>query len=121
MEKAYICSPLSGNEKKNINNAIAYAKFVYHRCEMIPIVSHFYALIFDDVDKVEREIGISIGVGQILDSEHVWVFGNTITEGMDEEIRKAMALKRTIHYIDDYQCKEILKVYGGKIIDEKFN
>lgn len=25
MEKAYICSPLSGNEKKNINNAIAYA------------------------------------------------------------------------------------------------
>ena len=111
MEKAYICSPLSGNEKKNI----------YHRCEMIPIVSHFYALIFDDVDKVEREIGISIGVGQILDSEHVWVFGNTITEGMDEEIRKAMALKRAIHYIDDYQCKEILKIYGGKIIDEKFN
>ena len=121
MEKAYIGSPLSGNEKKNINNAIAYAKFVYHRCEMIPIVSHFYALIFDDVDKVEREIGISIGVGQILDSEHVWVFGNTITEGMDEEIRKAMALKRAIHYIDDYQCKEILKIYGGKIIDEKFN
>lgn len=88
---------------------------------MIPIVSHFYALIFDDADKVEREIGISIGVGQILDSEHVWVFGNTITEGMDEEIRKAMALKRAIHYIDDYQCKEILKIYGGKIIDEKFN
>ena len=32
---------------------------------MIPIVSHFYALIFDDADKVEREIGISIGLGQI--------------------------------------------------------
>ncbi len=28
MEKAYICSPLAGNEKQNINNAIAYAKGV---------------------------------------------------------------------------------------------
>ena len=121
MEKAYICSPLAGNEKENINNAIAYAKFVYHRCEMIPIVSHFYALIFEDADKGEREIGISIGLGQILDSDHLWVFGNTISDGMGDEIRKAMALKRPIHYIDDYQCKEILKVYGGKIIDEKFN
>ena len=52
MEKAYICSPLFGNEKENINNAIAYAKYVYHRCGMLPIMSHFYALIFDDTDKV---------------------------------------------------------------------
>ena len=73
MEKAYICSPLAGNKKENINNAIAYAKFVYHRCGMIP---------------------------------------NTISDGMGDEIRKAMALNRSIHYIDDYQCKEILKVYG---------
>ncbi len=121
MEKAYICSPLSGNEKENINNAIAYSKFVYNRCGMIPIMSHFYALIFDDTDKIQRELGISIGLGQILDSEHMWVFGNTISDGMGDEIRKAMALKRPIHYIDDYQCKEILKVYGGKVIDEKVN
>lgn len=121
MEKAYICSPLSGNETENINNAIAYAKFVYHRCGMIPIMSHFYSLIFDETNKVQRELGISIGLGKILDSEHMWVFGNTITEGMGEEIRKAMALNRTIHYIDDYQCKEILKEYGGKVIDEKLN
>lgn len=121
MEKAYICSPLFGNEKENINNAIAYAKYVYHRCGMLPIMSHFYALIFDDTDKVQRELGISIGLGQILDSEHVWVFGNTITDGMGEEIRNAMSLNRPIHYVNDYQCKEILKVYGGKIIDEKVN
>ena len=112
MEKAYICSPLSGNEKENINKAIAYAKYVYNRCGMIPIMSHFYALILDDTDKVQREIGISIGLGQILDSKHVWVFGNTITEGMGEEIRTAMGLNRLIHYIDDDQCREILKVYG---------
>ena len=116
MPKAYICSPLHGDEKQNINNAIAYAKFVYDRCEKIPIMSHFYALVLDDNDKMQREIGISIGLGQILDSQEVWVFGNTITEGMGEEIRNAMALNREIHYIDDYQCKEILKVYGNNYI-----
>lgn len=115
-KKAYICSPLHGDEKNNINNAIAYAKFVYERCDMIPIMSHFYALILDDNNKVQREVGISISLGKILDSEDVWVFGNTITEGMVEEIRKAMALNRNIHYVSDEQCKEILKKYGGKYI-----
>lgn len=115
-KNAYICSPLHGNEKQNINNAIAYAKYIYERCDMIPIMSHFYALILDDTNKVQRDIGISIGLGQILDSQDIWVFGNTITKGMDEEIRKAMALKRNIHYIDDEQCKEILKEYGKDYI-----
>lgn len=116
MKKAYICSPLNGNERKNINNAIAYAKYIYERCDMIPIMSHFYALILDDNDRIQRETGISISLGKILDSEDVWVFGNTITDGMGEEIRKAMALGRPIHYITDEQCKEILRVYGGKYI-----
>lgn len=116
MQKAYICSPLHGDEKQNINNAIAFAKFVYNRCEKIPIMSHFYSIILDDSDKIQREVGVSIGLGQILDSEEVWVFGNTITEGMGEEIRNAMALNRDIHYVDDYQCEEILKVFGGNYI-----
>lgn len=78
MEKAYICSPLAGNEKQNINNAIAYAKFVYNRCNMIPLMSHFYALILDDSDAIQRKTDISISIGQILNSHHLWVFGNTI-------------------------------------------
>lgn len=118
-EKAYICSPLGGNETENINNAIAYAKFIYDRCGMIPIMSHFYALILDDKDAIQREIGISIGLGQILDSSHIWAFGETITPGMEEEIKKAKALKRKIHYIDDYQCSEILKKYGGRYYVKK--
>lgn len=117
MEKAYICSPLARNEKQNINNAIAYAKFVYNRCNMIPLMSHFYALILDDSDAIQRKTGISISIGQILNSHHLWVFGNTISDGMGEEIRNAMALDIPIHYIDDYQCQEILKVYGGNYID----
>lgn len=113
MEKAYICSPLGGNTKENILNAIAYARFVFDRCGMIPVMSHFYALILDDNDPEERKIGMSVGLDMILETTHIWVFGDTITEGMDKEIRIGESLKRKVHYINDYQCEEILNKYGG--------
>lgn len=121
MEKAYICSPLSGNTKQNIAKAIAYAKFVYERCGMIPVMSHFYALILDDNDSVQRQIGVSMGIDMLLSTTHVWVFGDNISKGMREEIKTAESLKRTIHYINDLQCKEIIKKYGGVQNEEPLN
>ena len=86
MEKAYICSPLAGNKKENINNAIAYAKFVYHRCGMIPIMSHFYALIFDDTDKIQRKLGISIDLGRFLTLN---IYGYSETQSVMEWVTKS--------------------------------
>lgn len=121
MKKAYICFPLSGDEITNIKNAVAYAKFIYQKCGMIPVMPHFYALILDDKDQAQRELGMSIGLEQLLNSHHVWVFGNTITKGMEKEIRNALSLRRPIHRISDHECKKILNEYGGKSIDEKVN
>lgn len=121
MEKAYICSPLSGNTKQNIANAIAYSKFVYERCGMIPVMSHFYALILNDNDEAQRQVGVSMGIDMLLSTKHVWVFGDSVTEGMKEEIKTAVSLKRTIHYINDMQCKEIRKRYGGTQNEETLN
>ena len=119
MEKAYICSPLRGDIKQNISNAIAYSKFIYQRCGMIPVMSHFYALILDDGVVDERKIGMSIGIDMLLDTTHLWVFGDKLTEGMEEEIRTAKSLKRKIHYINDHQCNEIIKKYGGYSNEEE--
>jgi hypothetical protein len=113
MEKAYICSPLSGNTKENLKNAVAYARFVFDRCGMIPVMSHFYVLILDDNIEFERKIGTSLGLEMILDARHMWVFGDNITPGMKDEIRLAESLKRVIHYVTDEQCEEIQNKYGG--------
>lgn len=113
MEKAYICSPLSGNTKDNLKNAVAYARFVFDRCGMIPVMSHFYVLILDDDIEFERKIGTSLGLEMILDTKHMWVFGDNITPGMKDEIRLAESLKRVIHYVSEKQCEEILNKYGG--------
>lgn len=113
MEKAYICSPLSGNTKENLKNAVAYARFVFDRCGMIPVMSHFYVLILDDNIEFERKIGTSLGLEMILDARHMWVFGDNITPGMKDEIRLAESLKRVIHYVSDEKCEKILNKYGG--------
>ena len=112
MKRAYICSPLKGNIKQNINNAIAYSKYVYDRCGMIPIVPHLHALVLDDNDPVQRELGRSLGLDQLLTSSDVWVFGNTLTQGMQAELKTALQFKRTIHYVEDNECEEILREYA---------
>jgi hypothetical protein len=75
-------------------------------------------LILNDRKTEERKIGLALGIDMLLETTHVWVFGDNLTEGMREEIRTAVSLKRTIHYINDYQCYEILRKYGG-ILNEK--
>ena len=113
MKRAYICSPLRGNIEQNINNAIAYSKYVYERCGMIPIVPHLHALVLDDNDPVQRELGRSLGLDQLLTSSDVWVFGNTLTQGMQAELKTALQFKRAIHYVEDADCEEILREYAS--------
>lgn len=54
MHRAYICSPLGGNVSANIENAKRYAL----ECGMAPFIPHFYALILDDSNKEERNLGM---------------------------------------------------------------
>lgn len=54
MHRAYICSPLGGNVSANIENAKRYAL----EYGMAPFIPHFYALILDDSNKEERNLGM---------------------------------------------------------------
>ena len=115
MKRAYICSPLRGNIEQNIKNAISYSKYVYERCGMIPLVPHLYALVLDDNDPAQRELGRSLGLDQLLTARDVWVFGNILTQGMQAELKTALQFKRAIHYVKDDECEEILRDMQPKI------
>ncbi len=112
MERAYICCPLSGDIEGNIKKAIAYAKYVFYRCEMVPIVPHFYSYIFDENNPEERVYALTCDLENLLSLHDVWVFGDHETEGMKYELSKFRPLNRNIHRVTDEQCEEILKVYG---------
>lgn len=61
MKKVYICAPLGGDVKGNLEKVKRYTRFAL-MCGTAPVVPHFYALCLDDDIEKEREIGIVLSV-----------------------------------------------------------
>ena len=86
MKKVYICSPLGGNVRENLERAKRYTKYAL-MCGTAPVVPHFYALCLDDNKPREREIGIAAGLSLLWFCDEMWIFGDEITKGMAAEIQ----------------------------------
>lgn len=109
MKKVYVCSPLKDDVWGNIERAKKYAKYVFE-CDAIPVVSHFYALVLNDEIKSQRELGMKAGLDLLFFCNELWIFGETISDGMEKEIRIAEALGLKIRKIKD---KDLKKILGG--------
>lgn len=108
MKKVYICSPLGGNVEQNIEKAKIYARYVL-LCGMVPVVPHFYALCLDDNEKKERAIGMAAGISLLWFCDELWVFGEEITKGMNQEINFCVNLNIKIRYIKQSQIEDEIK------------
>lgn len=95
----YICSPLKGDYKKNIDNAVAYSHAAFAR-GYIPITPQIYFTRFaDDKNSKERSMAMSAGSQLLLMCSEVWVFGlDHPSEGMQAEI--ALAIRHGIPIFD---------------------
>lgn len=102
----YVCSPLRGDVKQNIENAKMYSRTVTE-LGYIPFTPHLYFSTFLDVESVsDDELGISMGQALLPLCGELWVFGGIISEGMRTEI--ALADKLGI-FINDMRIKKYLK------------
>ena len=108
-KKVYICAPLGGDVKGNLEKVKRYTRFAL-MCGTAPVVPHFYALCLDDDIEKEREIGIVAGLGMLWFCDELWVFGDEVTEGMHTEINFCKNLNIRIKKINE---KDIRKVIGG--------
>ena len=113
MKKVYICSPLGGNVEENLRKVRRYTKYAL-LCGTAPVVPHFYALCLDDSIPKEREIGIAAGLSLLWFCDEMWVFGDTVTSGMRNEIQFCRNLNIRVRNVSD---EEIMKVIGGKKYD----
>ena len=78
----YICSPYTGDVEKNT-----------------------FRQYLDE--ETERWLGLKMGIVFMGKCEEVWVFGDTVSEGMAAEIEKARKLRKKIRYFtDDLREKE---------------
>jgi len=91
-KRVFICSPLRGNFKNNINKAKKYSRFAaLNGC--LPIAPHVYFTNFlDDSHNEERNRGLSLGKELLKDCEELWIFDTWISEGMKSEIELAQSL-----------------------------
>lgn len=109
MKKVYVCAPLRGNVESNLKKVRAYTEYAL-RCGTAPVVPHFYALCLDDNDPKDREIGLAAGLSLLWFCDELWLFGDTVTEGMRAELQFCKNLNIRIRKITE---KEIQKVIGG--------
>ena len=105
MLRVYICSPLGGNVSVNIENANRYARYALES-GMTPFIPHFYALILDDSNKEDRNLGMLAGLSMLWVFDAVWVFGDEITESMKTEIRFAEKLNIEVRYISENDLRK---------------
>lgn len=110
MKKVYICAPLGGDVAANLQKAKEYTKYSLV-CGTAPVVPHFYALCLDDEIPKEREIGMAAGLSLLWFCDEMWVFGNTVTAGMQREIDFCKSLNIRVRHIQD---SEVSKTIGGK-------
>lgn len=87
----YICSPYRGNIEKNTASAQAYCRMAVER-GCIPIAPHLlFPQFLDDSLEEERELGMFMGLVLLTKCKELWAFGEYVSEGMEQEIRKAEA------------------------------
>ena len=112
MKKVYICSPLGGNVKENLEQVKRYTKYAL-MCGTAPVVPHFYAECLNDGNPKEREIGLAAGLSLLWFCDEMWVFGDEITRGMAAEIQFCKNLHVKTRKIRD---SEIRKTLGGNCL-----
>ena len=114
MKRVYICSPLGGDVTDNINKAKRYAMYAL-KCGMAPVVPHFYALILNDGNQRERELGRQAGMSLLWLCDEIWVFGEIISEGMKEEIQFCKNLNIQIRHIDERTVARKLEIKSMEV------
>ena len=99
--KVYIVSPYAGDMSENKKKARRYCRFAAKQ-KKIPFASHlFFPQFLNDNDPTERGIGLQLGISFILHCKEVWVFGDTISNGMQAEIDAARRMSKKIRYFTE--------------------
>ena len=108
LPKVYICSPLAGDMEKNIEKARHYCAFAAAQ-GYIPFAAHlFFPQFLSDRDKEQRALGMFMGMVYLDGCRECWVFGSTVSSGMDTEIERARKRGLILRYFTE-ACEEVTR------------
>lgn len=102
----YVCSPFSVDPVGNAEQARRYCRFAVDT-GYVPLAPHlFFPQFLDDGIPEERELGMFMAIIMLTKCAELWVFGDRITKGMSQEIRKAESRNMIVRFFTT-DCKEI--------------
>ncbi len=97
----YICSPFAGDTAANIENARRYCRFAVDTGHC-PYAPHLFLPQFMD----DTDLALFMGIIMLTKCAELWVFGQRISKGMAQELRKAEARNMIIRYFTT-ECEEV--------------
>lgn len=104
----YICSPFSGDVDGNVTAAQRYSRFAVDK-GYIPIAPHLlFPQFLNDNDPKERQLGLFFGNALMSKCAEVWVFGSSISAGMEAEIKRAKWKDYRLRCFSE-NCEEVQK------------
>ena len=107
----YVCSPFrpttvseadrEAEQRSNIERALKACR-ILAMMGIQPLAPHLYFTRFlkDDV-AAERAAGMQFGLSWLEQADELWVFGDTVSEGMAQEIAMAKELGKPVHTLPE--------------------
>lgn len=87
----YICSPYRGDMEGNRQKAVEYCRYAYSQ-GVVPLAPHtIFTQYLDDTIPEQRAAGLQMGLALMGKCEEMWVCGDVLSEGMQQEINAAAA------------------------------
>ena len=84
-KKIYVCAPLGENVQEELKDAKTYYEYVFSQ-DGVPVGPHAYAVMLGCENEQEKKQMHRAGMSLLWFCDEVWVFGETQTEGMQEEL-----------------------------------
>ncbi len=104
MPVVYVASPFSGDVERNVMNARRYCRFAAEN-GAVPLAPHLLLPQFIS-EKNEREAAMLMNRAFLGRCDELWMFGDTVTDGMAWEWVRARELDLPIRRFAD-DCGEI--------------
>lgn len=95
----YVCSPFSSDVPGNTEKAIRYSRFAVDM-GVIPIAPHLLFPLFMN-EETERGLAMKMDMVLLGRCDELWVFGDTISNGMRAEIDRANKRNMKVRYFTD--------------------
>lgn len=106
MKLIYVASPYAGDIERNAQFATEACRFVMNEGHAFFAPHLLYPQVLDEGNPDERQLGLTMGKEILGWCDELWVFGDTVSLGMQEEINLAQEFEIPVNYISTQEIAE---------------